>query len=63
MRLPLSSEPLIRSVGTVVGKTVGTLHGDRYIGGGGSFGPALTFGRISGREAARHALETAGLIE
>ncbi len=42
------------------GETVGTLHGDRYIGGGGSFGPALTFGRIAGREAARHALETAG---
>ncbi len=45
------------------GETVGTLHGDRYIGGGGSFGPALTFGRITGREAARHALETAGLVE
>jgi fumarate reductase flavoprotein subunit len=34
------------------GETVGSLHGDRYIGGGGSFGPSLVFGRIAGENAA-----------
>ncbi|HJP40251.1 MAG TPA: FAD-binding protein, partial [Dehalococcoidia bacterium] len=38
------------------GETVGSLHGDRYIGGGGSFGPAVTFGRIAGAHAAVEAL-------
>ena len=37
------------------GETVGSLHGDRYIGGGGSFGPCLAFGRIAGRNAADYA--------
>ncbi len=34
------------------GETVGSLHGDCYIGGGGSFGPCLVFGRIAGANAA-----------
>ncbi len=34
------------------GETIGSLHGDRYIGGGGSFGPCLAFGRIAGEGAA-----------
>jgi fumarate reductase flavoprotein subunit len=34
------------------GETVGSLHGDRYIGGGGSFGPCLVFGKIAGERAA-----------
>ncbi len=34
------------------GETVGSLHGDRYIGGGGSFGPAIMFGRLAGEHAA-----------
>ena len=38
------------------GETVGSLHGDRYIGGGGSFGPSLVFGRIAGENAAALAL-------
>jgi fumarate reductase flavoprotein subunit len=38
------------------GETVGSLHGDRYIGGGGSFGPAVTIGRIAGRSSAATAL-------
>jgi fumarate reductase flavoprotein subunit len=38
------------------GETVGTFHGDVYIGGGGSYGPALTFGRIAGINAAREVL-------
>ncbi len=38
------------------GETVGSLHGDRYIGGGGSFGPSLVFGRIAGENAATRAL-------
>jgi fumarate reductase flavoprotein subunit len=37
------------------GETVGSLHGDRYIGGGGSFGPSLVFGRLSGARAASFA--------
>lgn len=40
------------------GETVGSLHGDRYIGGGGSFGPAITFGRIAGTNAAAEAQST-----
>ncbi len=36
------------------GETVGSLHGDRYIGGGGSFGPCVVFGRLAGQVAARH---------
>ena len=45
------------------GESAGTIHGDRYIGGGGSYGPAVTFGRIAGRGAAEHAHASAGLIE
>ena len=37
------------------GETVGSLHGDRYIGGGGSFGPCVTFGRLAGANAAAFA--------
>jgi fumarate reductase flavoprotein subunit len=37
------------------GETVGNLHGDRYIGGGGSFGPCIVFGRLAGENAARYA--------
>jgi fumarate reductase flavoprotein subunit len=39
------------------GETVGSLHGDRYIGGGGSFGPSLVFGKIAGENAASLALD------
>ncbi|MFN0096990.1 MAG: FAD-dependent oxidoreductase [Dehalococcoidia bacterium] len=38
------------------GETVGTFHGDIYIGGGGSYGPAVTFGRVAGANAAKEAL-------
>ena len=34
------------------GETVGSLHGDRYIGGGGSFGPCIVFGKLAGANAA-----------
>lgn len=34
------------------GETVGSLHGDRYVGGGGSFGPCVVFGRLAGENAA-----------
>ena len=37
------------------GETVGNLHGDRYIGGGGSFGPCIVFGKLAGEQAARYA--------
>ena len=37
------------------GETVGSLHGDRYIGGGGSFGPCLVFGKLAGEHAAAEA--------
>lgn len=37
------------------GETVGNLHGDRYIGGGGSFGPCIVFGKLAGENAARYA--------
>ncbi len=37
------------------GETVGSLHGDRYVGGGGSFGPCIVFGKIAGENAARYA--------
>ncbi len=37
------------------GETVGNLHGDRYIGGGGSFGPCIVFGKLAGETAARYA--------
>ncbi len=40
------------------GETVGTFHGDVYIGGGGSYGPAVTFGRIAGAQAAEEALRS-----
>ncbi len=40
------------------GETVGTFHGDVYIGGGGSYGPAVTFGRVAGTNAAAFALES-----
>ena len=34
------------------GETVGSLHGDRYIGGGGSYGPCVVFGKVAGANAA-----------
>ena len=34
------------------GETVGSLHGDRYIGGGGSYGPCIVFGKLAGANAA-----------
>ena len=37
------------------GETVGSLHGDRYIGGGGSFGPCIVFGKLAGETAAKYA--------
>ncbi|MFT7218672.1 MAG: fumarate reductase flavoprotein subunit [Candidatus Azotimanducaceae bacterium] len=37
------------------GETVGNLHGDRYIGGGGSFGPGIVFGKLAGEMATRYA--------
>ena len=40
------------------GETVGSLHGDRYIGGGGSFGPCIVFGKLAGENAAAHAMTT-----
>jgi len=36
------------------GETVGSLHGDRYIGGGGSFGPCIVFGKLAGQQAAAY---------
>jgi fumarate reductase flavoprotein subunit len=39
------------------GETVGNLHGDRYIGGGGSYGPCLVFGKLAGEKAAKYAKE------
>jgi len=41
------------------GETVGSLHGDRYIGGGGSFGPCIVFGKLAGESAASYAAELA----
>jgi fumarate reductase flavoprotein subunit len=38
------------------GETVGSLHGDRYVGGGGSYGPCIVFGKLAGENAAAHAL-------
>jgi fumarate reductase flavoprotein subunit len=38
------------------GETVGSLHGDRYVGGGGSFGPCLVFGKLAGENAATASL-------
>ena len=40
------------------GETVGSFHGDVYIGGGGSYGPAVTFGRVAGAQAAEEALRS-----
>lgn len=42
------------------GETVGSLHGDRYVGGGGSFGPCIVFGKLAGEIAARYALGRRG---
>jgi len=42
------------------GETVGSLHGDRYIGGGGSYGPCIVFGKLAGENAAAHALALSG---
>ena len=39
------------------GETVGSLHGDRYIGGGGSFGPCIVFGKLAGETAAAYAAD------
>jgi fumarate reductase flavoprotein subunit len=36
------------------GETVGSLHGDRYIGGGGSYGPCVVFGKLAGENAAEY---------
>lgn len=36
------------------GETVGSLHGDRYIGGGGSYGPCVVFGKLAGEQAAAY---------
>jgi fumarate reductase flavoprotein subunit len=36
------------------GETVGSLHGDRYIGGGGSYGPCVVFGKLAGENAASY---------
>jgi fumarate reductase flavoprotein subunit len=44
------------------GETVGSLHGDRYIGGGGSFGPCLVFGKIAGENAAAFALGRGAVV-
>lgn len=38
------------------GETIGNLHGDRYVGGGGSFGPCIAFGKLAGEKAARYAV-------
>jgi len=38
------------------GETVGSLHGDRYIGGGGSYGPCIVFGKLAGERAAAYVL-------
>jgi fumarate reductase flavoprotein subunit len=40
------------------GETVGSLHGDRYVGGGGSFGPCIVFGKLAGENAAAYAAKT-----
>ena len=40
------------------GESVGSLHGDRYVGGGGSFGPCIVFGKLAGENAAVHATQT-----
>ncbi len=37
------------------GETVGNLHGDVYVGGGGSYGPCLVFGKLAGENAAKYA--------
>jgi fumarate reductase flavoprotein subunit len=37
------------------GETVGSLHGDVYVGGGGSYGPCVVFGKLAGEQAARFA--------
>jgi len=39
------------------GETVGSLHGDRYVGGGGSFGPCIVFGKLAGENAAAFVAE------
>jgi fumarate reductase flavoprotein subunit len=39
------------------GETVGNLHGDVYIGGGGSYGPCLVFGKLAGENAAKYVRE------
>ena len=41
------------------GELVGSLHGDRYIGGGGSFGPCIVFGKLAGENAAAYTLTQA----
>jgi fumarate reductase flavoprotein subunit len=41
------------------GETVGSLHGDRYIGGGGSYGPCIVFGKLAGENAALYAAQLA----
>lgn len=42
------------------GETVGSLHGDRYIGGGGSYGPCVVFGKLAGENAAAYVRGLAG---
>jgi fumarate reductase flavoprotein subunit len=46
------------------GETVGSIHGDRYIGGGGSFGPCIAFGKLAGENAAAAAAASeSGTVE
>ena len=54
-RVQSSSEQSIAGL-YAAGETVGSLHGDRYVGGGGSFGPCIVFGKLAGENAARHVL-------
>jgi fumarate reductase flavoprotein subunit len=48
------AEKPIRGLYTA-GETVGNLHGDIYVGGGGSYGPCLVFGKLAGENAAKYA--------
>ena len=38
------------------GEVTGSVLGERYVGGGNSICNAVVFGRIAGREAAKHAI-------
>lgn len=54
----LSSEERVIPGLYAAGETVGSLHGDRYVGGGGSFGPCIVFGKLAGENAAAYAAKT-----